>query len=56
MPNGDLNTFVGQRSVNGETVDVWQADVHPGYAFCLSTDNSIVAIVITIDGDELVAL
>ena len=56
MPNGDLNTFVGQRFVNGETVDVWQADAHPGYAFCLSTDNSIVAIVITIDGDELVAL
>lgn len=56
MPNRDLNTFVGQRSVNGETVDVWQADAHPGYAFCLSTDNSIVAIVITIDGDELVAL
>lgn len=56
MPNGDLNTLVGQRSVNGETVDVWQANAHCGYAFCLSTDNSVVAIIITIDGNELVAL
>lgn len=54
-PNEELNSVVGQRVVDGIEMDVWQADKHPGYGFCLSDDNRIVEIVISIDGSELTA-
>lgn len=54
-PNVELNSMIGQRLVDGIELDVWQADKHPGYGFCLSDDNRIVEIIIVIDGNELIA-